>query len=155
MHIYTIMFFITAMFQEILLSSFSGVVLTKCFSNIFHFGQISNFKKGHNSEREKKISYGYAHLHIMSFITINFHEILLRGLKGVVLTNCLSSIFHFVQISKLKKRPKATPICNLVLRIFQTKKVRREGVIILLILFFILEIKMMRRAITIKINVFI
>ena len=33
---------------------------------------------------------------------------------------------------------------------FQTKKVRREGEIILLILFFILEIKIMRRAITIK-----
>ena len=79
-------------------------------------------KRGITPRERKKISYGYAHLHIMSFITINFHEILLRGLKGVVLTNCLSSIFHFVQISKLKKRPKATPICNLVLRIFQTKQ---------------------------------
>ena len=37
---------------------------------------------------------------------------------------------------------------------FQTIKVRREGKIILLILFFIMDIKIIRRAITIKINVF-
>ena len=43
----------------------------------------------------------------------------------------------------------AIPICNLVLP-FQTKKVRRAGNIIFLILFFILEIKIMGRAITIK-----
>ena len=39
--------------------------------------------------REKsgiKISYGYEHLHIMSFITTKFQEILLSGFRGVVLT---------------------------------------------------------------------
>ena len=46
---------------------------------------------------------GYAHLHIMPFITKKFQEILLSGLRGVVLTNCFSSIFHFGQISKFKK----------------------------------------------------
>ena len=40
------MSFITTKFQEILLSGFRGVALTNCFSSIFHFGQISKFKKG-------------------------------------------------------------------------------------------------------------
>ena len=44
----------------------------------------------------------YAHLHIMSFITTKFHEILFRGFWGVVLRNCYSSLFNFDQISKLK-----------------------------------------------------
>ena len=47
------MSFITTKFQEILLSGFSGVALTYCFSSIFHFGQISKFKKG-VTPREKK-----------------------------------------------------------------------------------------------------
>ena len=40
------MSFITTKFHEILLSGFRGVALTNCFSIIFHFGQISKFKKG-------------------------------------------------------------------------------------------------------------
>ena len=49
----------------------------------FHFGQ-----KWRNSEKKKgiKISCGYAHLHIMSFITTKFQEILLSGFRGVALT---------------------------------------------------------------------
>ena len=42
-------------------------------------------------------------LHINSFITTKFHKILLSGFRGVALTNCFSSIFHFGQISKFKK----------------------------------------------------
>ena len=49
------------------------------------------------------MSCGYAHLHIMSFNTIKFQEILLSGFRGVVLTNCFSSIFHCGQIYKFKK----------------------------------------------------
>ena len=57
-------------------------------SNIFHFGQIFKFKYGRNSEKKNgiKISCGYAHLHIMSFIFTKFHEILLSGFRGVALT---------------------------------------------------------------------
>ena len=40
------MSFITTKFQGILLSRFSGVVLTNCFSSIFQFRQFSKFKKG-------------------------------------------------------------------------------------------------------------
>ena len=40
------MFFITAKFHEILLSGFRGVALTNYLGSIFHFGQISKFKKG-------------------------------------------------------------------------------------------------------------
>ena len=99
------MSFITTKFHEILLIGFRGVVLTKCFSSIFHFRQISKFKKGHCSQKKNwiRISYGYAHLHIMSFITTKFQEILFSGFRGVALTNCFSSIFHFGQISKFKK----------------------------------------------------
>ena len=45
----------------------------------------------------------------MSFITTNFHEFLLSGFRGVAQTNCFSSIFHFGQISKLKKDVHVTP----------------------------------------------
>ena len=40
------MSFITTKFHDILLSGFRGVALTNCFSIIFHFHQISKFKKG-------------------------------------------------------------------------------------------------------------
>ena len=40
------MSFITITFHEILFSGFRGVALTNCFSIIFHFVQISKFKKG-------------------------------------------------------------------------------------------------------------
>ena len=76
-------------------------------SSIFHFGQISKFKKGVTPEKKNgiKISCGYAHLHIMSFINTKFQEILLSGFRGVALKTVLSilSIFHFGQISKFKK----------------------------------------------------
>ena len=49
------------------------------------------------------ISCKNAYQHIMSLITTKFHAILLSGFNGVVLTNCFSSIFHFRQISKIKK----------------------------------------------------
>ena len=39
----------------------------------------------------------------MSFITTKFREILLSSFRGVALTNCFSSFFHFGQISKFKK----------------------------------------------------
>ena len=35
------------------------------------------------------ISCKNAYLHIMSFITTKFHEILLSGFRGVALTNCV------------------------------------------------------------------
>ena len=41
-----IMSLITTKFHEILLNSFRGVALINCFHSIFHFGQISKFKKG-------------------------------------------------------------------------------------------------------------
>ena len=51
-------------------------------SSIFHFGQISKFKKG----TPRKDSCRYAHLHIIFFITTKFHEILLSCFGGVALT---------------------------------------------------------------------
>ena len=39
----------------------------------------------------------------MSLTTTKFQENMLSGCRGVALTNCFSSIFHFGQISKLKK----------------------------------------------------
>ena len=95
------MSFTTTKFLENLLSGFRGVALTNCFSSIFNFGYIFKFKKGHFSPKKNHIgtSWGYAHLHIMSFITTKFYETLLSGYRGVVLTICFSSIFHFGQIS--------------------------------------------------------
>ena len=81
------MSFITTKFHEILLSDFSGVALTNCNSSIFHFGQISKLKKG--VTLRMKISCGYAHLHIKSFISTKFHEILFSGFRGVARTNCV------------------------------------------------------------------
>ena len=72
--------------------------------SIFKFRQISSSKKGHYSQKIWiRISCGYAHLHIKSFINTKFHEILLSGFRGVSLTNCFRSIFHLSQISKFKK----------------------------------------------------
>ena len=61
---------------------------TDCFSGIFQYGQISKFKKGVIPRKKKwnKIFCGHAYLHIMSFITTKFHEILLNGFRGVALT---------------------------------------------------------------------
>ena len=96
------MSFFTTNFQEIPLSGFRGK-LANCFGNIFHFGQISKFKKGVILRKKlNKISCGYAHQHVMSFTTTKFHKILLSGFRGVALTNCSCSIFHFSQISKFK-----------------------------------------------------
>ena len=47
-----IMSFIITKFHAILLRGFSGVVLTNCFSSIFHFRQISKFKKGVNPRKK-------------------------------------------------------------------------------------------------------
>ena len=76
------MSFVSTKFQEILLSGFRGVSLTTALSSIFHFGQNSKFKK----EQYIRISCGYALLHITSFITTKFQEILLSGFRGVALT---------------------------------------------------------------------
>ena len=82
------MSFITSEFHAILLICFNGVVLTNCFSSIFHFRQISKLKKSVTPRNKKgiKISCGYVHLHIMSFITTKFHEIRLSSFRGVGLT---------------------------------------------------------------------
>ena len=64
---------------------------------IFHFCQMSKFKKGVTSKEKNgiKISCGYAYLYIMSFITTKFHEILLSGYGGVALTNCVELYLSF------------------------------------------------------------
>ena len=48
-----IMSFITTKFHTILLRGFSGVVLTNCFSSIFHFRQFSKFKKGVTPKKKR------------------------------------------------------------------------------------------------------
>ena len=78
-----------------LLSGFRGVALKNYFSSILNFGQIPQFKRGITPRIKMKSN---VYLHNMSFITTKFHEIKLRGFRGVVLTNCFSSIFHFGQI---------------------------------------------------------
>ena len=63
-HLHSMTFLIkTTMFREMLFSGFSGVMLTNCFSSIFHFGKISQFKWGNNSQETNliKISCQYAH----------------------------------------------------------------------------------------------
>ena len=74
------------------------------FMSIFHFGQISMFKKGVIPRKKYwiKISYGYAHFHGSSFTTKKFQEILLSGFRGVALTNFWVVSFILVKF-KLKK----------------------------------------------------
>ena len=57
------------------------------------------FKKIKSAFHVKKNTY----LHIISFITTKFYEILLSGFSTVALTNCFSSFFNFGQISKFNK----------------------------------------------------
>ena len=82
------MSFITKKFHEILLSGFKGVVLTNWFRSIFHFGQISKFKKGVTPRIliETKFPVDMRIYTNMSFITTKFHEILSSGFRGVALT---------------------------------------------------------------------
>ena len=54
----------------------------------------------------RKVQYVFAGAMIYTLICpslLQFQEILLSGFRGVALTNCFSSIFHFRQISKFKK----------------------------------------------------
>ena len=85
MHIYTLC---PSLLQSF--TTFSWVV-----SEELHWQTVSvvsfifvKFQKGRNSKKKNWniISCGYAHLHIMSFITTKFHEILLSGFRGVALT---------------------------------------------------------------------
>ena len=90
---------------EIMFSSFRGVELTNCFGSIFHFCQISKFKRSIIPRKKIKSKFSvnihimslittkfheifceYRHLHIMSLITTKFHEILLNSFRGVALT---------------------------------------------------------------------
>ena len=66
-------------------------------SSNFNFSQISKFKKGHYSQNKKwmRISCGYAHLHVMSFITTKFQEILLSGFRGVA-WRTVSAVFFIL-----------------------------------------------------------
>ena len=77
MHIYTLCPSLLQSFKKFCWVVSEELRLQTVLSSIFHFGQISKFKKGVNSEKKNwiKISCGYAHLHIMSFITTKFHEI--------------------------------------------------------------------------------
>ena len=67
---------------------------------ILYFGQISMFTKGHYSQKKNESEFP-VDIHI--YTTTKFREILFSGFRGVALTNCFSSIFHFGQISKLEK----------------------------------------------------
>ena len=103
MHIYTLCPSLLQSFRQ-----FCGAVSKELrwqtvLNSMFHFGQFFKFKKG--VTRRKKLNQNflwYAHLHGMPITTTKFHEILLSGFRGVALTNCFSSIFHFGQISKFK-----------------------------------------------------
>ena len=95
---------ITTKFHAILLSGFSRVVLTNCYSSLSFLSNFEVQKGALLPEKNwNKMSCGYAHLHIMSVITTKFQEILLSGFRGVALTNCFSSNFHFRQNTKFKK----------------------------------------------------
>ena len=81
------MSFITTKFQVILLSDFRGVAPTRKTVVSFILAKFLSSKRALLREKSGiKMSCGYAHLHIMSFITTNFHEILLSGFRGVALT---------------------------------------------------------------------
>ena len=94
------MSFSTTKFQEILLSGFRGVALTDYFSSIFHFGQISKFKKGVIPRKQWNQNFLWI---CASKWYILHNNNLLSSFRGVALTNCFSSIFHFGQMSKFKK----------------------------------------------------
>ena len=82
------MSFITTKFDEILLCCFNGVVRRAVLSSILIL--VKFLQKGELLPA-KKLNQNflwYAYLHIMSFITKKFQEILLSDFRGVVLTNC-------------------------------------------------------------------
>ena len=99
------MSFITIKFHEILLSGFRRVALTNCFSTIFHFGQISQFKKG--VILRKKIEWkSLVDMRIYSLcpsLLQRFTKFCWAVSEMLRWQTVLSSIFHFGQISEFKK----------------------------------------------------
>ena len=96
---------ITTKFHTILLSCFSGFVLTNCFSSIFHFRQISKFKKG-VTPRKKMESKFPVDLHIYTLcpsLLQSFRKFCWAVSEELRSQTVLSNIFHFGQISKFKK----------------------------------------------------
>ena len=93
------MSFITTKFHAILCSGFSGVVLTNCFSIIFHFRQKGALLPEKKIESECPVD-----MHIYTLcpsLIQSFRKKLLSGFREIALTNCFCSIFHFRQ--KVKK----------------------------------------------------
>ena len=133
------MSFITTKFLEILLSSFRGIALTNCFSNIFHFGQISNFKKGVIPRKKmKSISCGYAYLH-MNYVLHNYNvsrnsiERFQRSCADKLFQKYLSFWSNFyVQKGRNSKKKKLNQnslwICASTHYVFHIYKVSRNSV---------------------------
>ena len=73
---------------------FQALVRGNRTENQFHLSCTKQFWPKFNRDincslkRSNQISYKNAYLHIKSFITTNFQEILLSGFRGVALTNC-------------------------------------------------------------------
>ena len=99
------MSFITTKCHIILLSSFSGVVLTNWFSSIFHFRQISKLKKS-VIQREKMESKFLVDMHTSAHYVLHYYKVSGNSVDWFQ-RSCTnkknSSIFHFGQISKFKK----------------------------------------------------
>ena len=98
------MSFITTKFKEILLSGLSGVVLTNCFRSIFHFRQISKFKKGHWSQKkiEPKCPVDM-HIYTLCPLLLQSSGNSVERFQRSCANKKNSSNFHFGQISKYKK----------------------------------------------------
>ena len=80
------LFFTTTKFKEILFGGFRGVALIIGFSSIFHFGQISKFKKGVTPRKKIESKLPMDMLIYTVCPSTKFHEILLSGFRGVALT---------------------------------------------------------------------
>ena len=99
------MSFITTKFHKILVSGFRRVVLTNCFSSIFHFGQISKLKKGVTPGKkiESKFPVDMGIYTLCPSLLQIFRKFCWAVSEELCWQTVLSSIFHFGQISKFKK----------------------------------------------------
>ena len=98
------MSFIASKFHAILLRCFSGVVLTNCFSNTFHFRQISKFKK--SVIQRKKWNQNFLWICTSTHYVLHYYKVSGNSVERFQ-RSCTnkknSSIFHFGKISKFKK----------------------------------------------------
>ena len=103
MHIYTLCPSLLQSFREFCWAASEELRWQIVLRSIFHFGQISKFQKGVTPR--KKLNQNFLWICTSSWYVLHNYLVLRNSVERFQRScaDCLSSIFHFGQISKFKK----------------------------------------------------